>query len=254
MSTGQRFGKRQRPYVLHEAKAGSISLLHEMGLMWSSQFRETATHPFRETVSGNADPSMMFMLAHFTVERWREALLWSFIVGKHGTLDDRWTRHSLEGAWKDLGGLDSNPILPVKGVFRETLVDIDARLKESGHVDPDPTTYEFCACRPYLQRYPLIAHSSSLITSFARRLSIRELPRRLQEQVAALRTGGHRPPARMHDPLRRMLQEYPRARVQPRVRAVQARRIREYAVRRLQCVPLNSLYLMWWAVVDVCVQ
>lgn len=217
---GQRFGTRQRPYVLHEAKAGSVSLLHEMGLMWSSQFRETATHPFREKASGNADPSMMFMLAHFVVERWRETLLWSFIVAKHGALDDGWTRRSLEGAWKDLGGVETNPVLQVQGGFRETLTGVDAKLSQSGHSAADPTTYEFCGslCFPDHSRRS-VTHTLFMILSLPRRLSIPQLLRWSQEQVATLpvRSRPRTRAAHMCDSVQRLLQERRRPRIQPRV-------------------------------------
>ena len=108
-----------------------------------------ATHPFRETKSLDADPSMMFMLVHFVVERWREALLWSWVVGKHGGTEDTWTMDIMSSAWAELGGdvfQMNNARLKVKAGRRGT-VDPDrvsANLKASGHHEDDGTTYLFC--------------------------------------------------------------------------------------------------------------
>ena len=102
--TGQRFGARYRPYVLHEAKAASMSIIRELSAMWGEHFERAAVHPFRETVAGAGDVSMLFLMVHFLVERWREALLWTWVIGKHGGLDDQWDDDIMRRAWLDLGG------------------------------------------------------------------------------------------------------------------------------------------------------
>lgn len=138
---------RHRPYVTHEAKGASLSLLHEMAQIWEAPFAATATHPFRETKHGNADPSMMFMLVHFVVERWREALLWSWAVAKHGAANDRWTPDAMAAAWVELGGVpgEYGRLGVVAG--RRGTVDPDrvsGSLRASGHKQVDGTVYEFC--------------------------------------------------------------------------------------------------------------
>ena len=146
--SGKRFGIRHRPYVDHQAEAASLSLLHEIDTIWANQWAKTASHPFRETQSGDSDPSIMFMLVHFTIERWREALLWSWVIGKHGGLDDSWTREIMDAAWEDLGGLPGEFVVNVRARSRETLnpARVEDNLRKSGMDQPDHTRYEFCKC------------------------------------------------------------------------------------------------------------
>ncbi|OSD02439.1 hypothetical protein PYCCODRAFT_1467800 [Trametes coccinea BRFM310] len=100
-----RFGRRHRPYVVHEAKAVSAAIVHELGLVWPAEIAETATHRFRETEAGHGDFYLMFMHAHYIVERAREALLWAWAVGRIGTLDDGWGDAEADRAWTEVGGM-----------------------------------------------------------------------------------------------------------------------------------------------------
>lgn len=145
-----RFGARHRPYVLHEAKASSMSLIRELSAMWAPHMARAATHPFRETVSGAGDVSLLFLMVHFVVERWREALLWSWTVAKHGGLDDEWTAEIMREAWLELGGGEGEPAVLVRAGLRETLEDdrVHAYLKESGHRQVDKTFYISCELLP----------------------------------------------------------------------------------------------------------
>jgi len=141
-----RFGVRHRPYVSHEAKASSLSLLHEISQVWSSQIATVATHPFRETKSGESDISMMFMMVHFVVERWREALLWTWVVGKHGGLDDSWGEEEIGRAWADLGGAPDRAYkLTVKAGRRDTMNTerVSTNLRASGLKQVDQTRYMY---------------------------------------------------------------------------------------------------------------
>lgn len=146
INIGGRFGVRERPYVVHEAKSASLAILHEMSTIWSAQVADAATHPFRETLHGESDFSTMFMMVHFVVERWRESLLWSWTVAKHGGIDDSWDEGTANAAWEDLGGTVGSPMqLLVKGAHRESLdaKRVDGNLKASGYKGADPTTYAF---------------------------------------------------------------------------------------------------------------
>ncbi|KAJ1309903.1 hypothetical protein OPQ81_006664 [Rhizoctonia solani] len=98
-----RFGVRKRPYVVHEAKALKRSLISEISLIWSAELSETSSHPFR-TDPLLRDAHMGFMAAHFVVERWREGLLWSWIVARLGGNDDEWDAVTSMQAWRELGG------------------------------------------------------------------------------------------------------------------------------------------------------
>lgn len=74
--------------------------------MWPGPLATAGSHPFRETVSGQGDVSMLFIFVHFVVERWREALLWSWTVGKHGSLSDEWDEGTMRAAWAELSGVE----------------------------------------------------------------------------------------------------------------------------------------------------
>ncbi|KAF7336290.1 hypothetical protein MVEN_02177300 [Mycena venus] len=78
----QRFGARRRPYVMHNARAFSLPLLHEASLAFGQYFSATPLSHFRGAINTPPDleVNMMFLASHFVVERHREALLWSWIV------------------------------------------------------------------------------------------------------------------------------------------------------------------------------
>lgn len=141
----QRFGARYRPYVAHEAKTASRALLHEMEMMWPGSFARTATHRFRETMAGDGDVNSMFMHSHFVVERAREALLWAWIVGRIGGLDDTWGEREGRQAWTELGGTWGENSLLVQSGHRETLVKkrVEQALKASGLKPQSLTSYAF---------------------------------------------------------------------------------------------------------------
>ncbi|PCH36029.1 hypothetical protein WOLCODRAFT_28307 [Wolfiporia cocos MD-104 SS10] len=102
----ERFGRRHRPYVMHEAKIVSRALLAEARAMFPESFARSATHHFRETAGPGApsDVNTLFMHAHFIVERAREAMLWVWAVARVGSVDDAWGAAEARRAWEDLGG------------------------------------------------------------------------------------------------------------------------------------------------------
>lgn len=46
---------------------------------------------------------MTFLATHYTIERWREALLWSWIVGRIGGDEDEWGEKERARAVEELG-------------------------------------------------------------------------------------------------------------------------------------------------------
>ncbi|OBZ71400.1 Exosome complex exonuclease rrp6 [Grifola frondosa] len=147
----KRFGIRSRPYVAHEAKAVSRALLQEISLIWTKKIAETASHPFRETVGGEGDFNMLFALSHFIVERAREALLWSWTVGRIGALDDTWGVGESEVAWTALGGIWGEQTLAVHSSARATVDKERVRrfLADSGHTGASKTSYHFSSLDGY---------------------------------------------------------------------------------------------------------
>ncbi|KAF8710456.1 N-acetylglucosamine-1-phosphate transferase alpha and beta subunits, partial [Rhizoctonia solani] len=142
-----RFGLRKRPYVIHEAKALKRSLINEISLIWSAELAETSSHPFR-TDPLLRDAHMGFMSAHFIVERWREGLLWSWIVARLGGKEDEWNARTSMQAWRELGGNHSTPdmTLLVSTPSRDSLSDeriAEAKAALSGAHTTHSTQYSF---------------------------------------------------------------------------------------------------------------
>ncbi|CAE6424205.1 unnamed protein product [Rhizoctonia solani] len=142
-----RFGLRKRPYVIHEAKALKRSLINEISLIWSTELAETASHPFR-TDPLLRDAHMGFMSAHFIVERWREGLLWSWIIARLGGKQGKWDAMTSMQAWRELGGNHTTPdmTLVVDTPSRDSLSDerlTEAQASVPGAHTRHSTKYSF---------------------------------------------------------------------------------------------------------------
>ncbi|KAG9019222.1 hypothetical protein FRB90_005053 [Tulasnella sp. 427] len=73
------------------------------------------------------DVSITFLQTHYTIERWREALLWSFVVGTVGGDDDQWTEEQMRAAWMRLGGDSMRREASVKRGRRRTTAEEEGR-------------------------------------------------------------------------------------------------------------------------------
>lgn len=124
----------------------SSALLHEVSQTWPVDVAATASHKFRETINGEGDFNMLFVFNHFVVERSREAMLWTWVVGRVGRMDDGWTRQEAEQAWVEVEGTVGQDSVEVRTAWRETLEKgrVDANLRKSGYIKPGVTTYSFC--------------------------------------------------------------------------------------------------------------
>ncbi|KAH9917959.1 uncharacterized protein B0H18DRAFT_883279 [Fomitopsis serialis] len=133
----QRFGARHRPYVMHEAKVVSAPILAEIETVWPGAFARAAGHLFRETAGPGtpSDVNTMLLHAHFIVERAREALLWAWVVGRHGGVDDAWGVEEERRAWAQVSaeGVGAREVV-VTADHRYTLEGerVESALRESG--------------------------------------------------------------------------------------------------------------------------
>lgn len=142
LSKGTRFGQRFRPYPTHLAKTLSIPMLREVAHAWPSEVARVEAHPFRGMrhmdlpgSNGNepADMYMVFMEHHWIVERWREALLWSWVVARgeyraahqRASGPDQWTKQIAQQAWRELGGSLDQKSIEVQRTKRRTLDNAD---------------------------------------------------------------------------------------------------------------------------------
>lgn len=145
-----RFSAHKRFYMHHLPKAQSKALLHEAGIMWSPQLSLASTRGFRESKRGDGDVEMAWLITHLRVERWREALLWSWIVAKLGGEEDVWGENQKRELRKVLGMTPSQgeeiEKVEVTSGSRSTLSDLDALTEEAGWEGPKATDYHFCKC------------------------------------------------------------------------------------------------------------
>lgn len=147
-SPDNRFGARSRPYLTHVAKSLSVPFLHEIHTSWPAHFHNTSLHSFRSPAYADPDVSTTLLQTHYVVERWREALLWSFVVGRVGGDHDVWGQAEMERAWRELGGVRGEESLSIKRAPRATLESMEAfwQGEQGPRVPEGHTTPEFCEC------------------------------------------------------------------------------------------------------------
>lgn len=133
----KRFTLRPQPYPEHFPKSLTLSMMDEAGIMFSHELGLAATRGFRESKRGEGDLEMAALASWLRVERWREALLWTWVVGKHGPTWGEEARDELRGLFGDELG-DGKTVLFRKG-RRTTLEDI-----AQGDDQPLNTRYKFC--------------------------------------------------------------------------------------------------------------
>jgi hypothetical protein len=134
--TDERFGTRRRPYIKHNARALSLPLLHEAALAFGVAFAATPLSRFRgeHFAPREWEVNTIFLATHFVIERHREALLWSWVVGKWGSqarmpgmLDEK-TKVAM---WAELGGRDGKGEINLGMATRKTMQDIEPNLKRA---------------------------------------------------------------------------------------------------------------------------
>lgn len=138
----QRFGKRSRPYMIHVAKTLSPAILREVSEIWRDEFLDTAGHRFR----GQRDVYTTFLHGHYIVERWRELLLWSWVVGRNGLDNDSLGQEELDSMWYQLSGSEYLPEYLVNLRPRDTLekARVKDALEQNGEKESAATEYIFC--------------------------------------------------------------------------------------------------------------
>ena len=159
----QRFGQRSRPYLAHIPKVMSRVLFTEASGIWFEEFLDTSGHRFR---SGR-DVYSVFLVTHLVVERAREIMLWSWIVGTIGADDDTWGAEEGERAWRLLGGDESTEEIPVTLPQRATLSPerLESLFLEAGEEPPKETEYLLCECCVFLLK-PLAHHLKAWMDAF----------------------------------------------------------------------------------------
>lgn len=138
-----RFPSRPREYILHMPKGLSRSIAHEASVMFAQQLTTASTRTFRESTRGRADVEFAWLMTHLQIERWREALLWSFIVARVGGENGEWgpeARDELRAIGLD--GRDNSTTIHRRP--RATLNDMENIAANAGWEGPLRTTYMHC--------------------------------------------------------------------------------------------------------------
>lgn len=141
----QRFPDRPRMYIFHQPKHLSLPLVHEAEIMFAAELTEAATRGFRESRRGVADVEFAWLVTHLRVERWREALLWSWAVAKLGDEHGQWGKNAKDEVVRVLG-LDVDDLrdrVTVQSAPRGTLQEYEAVNHQVGWENPASTTYQF---------------------------------------------------------------------------------------------------------------
>lgn len=141
----RRFPAKRRGYMHHVPKSLSVSLAHEASVMWEDELTEAASRGFRRSSRGIADVEMSWLAGYMRVERWREALLWSWAVARLGGENGLWGANEKQELRGMLGINDdlSQDIIVERGV-RTTLDTIETINGLMGWDDPKGTRYTWC--------------------------------------------------------------------------------------------------------------
>ncbi len=121
-------------------------MLQEVTSIWTDEIALAATRPFRESNNGDGDIENAFLVTHHRIERWREALLWTWVMGKMGAREGgklgKLAREEVEKVFGTLTGLVEFPV----SKEREVLEDLNGSFAKAGWNAPKSTKYHFCEC------------------------------------------------------------------------------------------------------------
>ena len=124
----KRFTPRKRNYMMHMPKAMTKSMAHEASVMFAPELSVAATRSFRISKRGEADVHFAWLTSQLRIERWREALLWSWAVGRLGGQSGTWgasARQEVLDLFGIKGDGDENTMVWFKQQPRETIPDVE---------------------------------------------------------------------------------------------------------------------------------
>ncbi|KAJ9102336.1 hypothetical protein QFC21_002736 [Naganishia friedmannii] len=155
----QRFPLRPRNYLNHLPKAIGGPLLQEASIMFASDLNVAAQRHFRESGYGVGDISTAFLTTHMRIERWREALLWSWAVARLGAREEGIWGEKAKREIADVLGLDKHSVLSrrkvqIRCAGRDTLKDVPKRFARAKWEPPLTTTFRFSSMDGHLPRIP----------------------------------------------------------------------------------------------------
>jgi len=141
----RRFTNRPQAYPEHFPKSLTLEMMDEASIMFGTDLAVAATRGFRESKRGTADLEMAALASWLRIERWREALLWTWVVGKVGGSDGLWGEGAREELRELFGtGLEEGRIALVRKGVRKTVQDADRYLISNNLDEPLRTRIRFC--------------------------------------------------------------------------------------------------------------
>ncbi|KAJ7123056.1 hypothetical protein C8R44DRAFT_876248 [Mycena epipterygia] len=142
----QRFGKRQRRYLHHVAKVLSTPIMREAAAVWADEIAKTGETRFR---GHGPQTNLIYLTTWYTIEKHREALLYSFIVLRADTDSDGVFSPAERQTLMD--GLGSGKI-PIQLREGGSSHYIELNLMRAGLASPKETHYEWLSS----DGYPLV--------------------------------------------------------------------------------------------------
>lgn len=143
-----RFNSGPQPYPDHIPKALSIPLLDEAQIIWSEEMSLSAIRGFRISKRGEGDIATVPLVQWLRMERWREALLWTWIVGKMGGIDGVWTEEAKVELKRVLGIWGNSGTVVVPRKKRATKDEAPRLVDQVGWKQPKQSWMAFCKSPP----------------------------------------------------------------------------------------------------------
>ncbi|GAA6043535.1 hypothetical protein JCM8097_001208 [Rhodosporidiobolus ruineniae] len=148
----KRFGRRSRPYLAHVAKSLSMPVLREAATVFSDAFDSTAASRFRGRGRNEVTPH--FLVSHYTIEKHREALLWSYLVARFdldsdGFLSSSERRLLLSHLLANTTMDESPDSFYASTPLRTSLSSLSSSSSSAGLPSPKETTFDFLSSDGY---------------------------------------------------------------------------------------------------------
>ena len=120
-------------------------MMDEASVMFAEELSISATRGFRESKRGLADLEMAALASWLRIERWREALLWTWVVAKIGGVNGIWDDEARKELRKLFGTeLEKGKNAVVRKGARKTVLDADRYLFTHNMDEPLNTRIRFC--------------------------------------------------------------------------------------------------------------
>jgi 3-O-alpha-D-mannopyranosyl-alpha-D-mannopyranose xylosylphosphotransferase len=143
-----RFNSGPQPYPDHIPKSLSVPLLDEAQIIWSEEMSLSAIRGFRISKRGEGDIATVPLVQWLRMERWREALLWTWIVGKMGGIDGVWTEDAKDELKRVLGVFGDSDKVTVPRKKRATKDEVPKLVDQVGWKQPKQTWVAFSMSSP----------------------------------------------------------------------------------------------------------